>query len=207
MTCPCGGKSWGRVKSVTGGADPTKTYGVVLDEECTMEAGKLYSCRFRLADSADTSLVLSITNVPGTGTALTFTTPVPITSGPEVGDLAMFGEATRESVDLLVKRIIRGDNLTGQIIMVDEAPDIYDADTGTIPPFDSKINGPTDPAKITPDPPVLIGVESNWGTLKQFGGTGFSRVLVHLSHANTVPKIKSYRVRWRVAGGRGVVYR
>jgi hypothetical protein len=59
---PLWGSGWGRVKSlVTDGGNITH---VVLDELVTMEAGKSYACRFRLANG-DT-LVLSVETVVGT---------------------------------------------------------------------------------------------------------------------------------------------
>jgi hypothetical protein len=46
----------------------------------------------------------------------------------------MFGEADRETVELLVHSITRASDFTAQLFLVDVASDIYNADTGTIPP-------------------------------------------------------------------------
>jgi hypothetical protein len=83
--------------------DPNRITGLVLDEEVLMEEGEIYACRFRRADTNNTSQVLSIVTSPGTTNQLTLAAQVPQDSGPEVGDLAMFGEADRETVECLVK--------------------------------------------------------------------------------------------------------
>lgn len=134
---PRWGDHWGRVKTViTSGVNAT---GVTLDETVTMEVGELYACRFRTQSGA--SLVLSIVNVPGDTKTLTFSSPVPIASGPLADDLFMFNVADRTAVDLIVQNIRRQSELTAQVFLVDYSPAIYTADTGPIPPFNTQITG------------------------------------------------------------------
>jgi hypothetical protein len=147
---PLWGLNSGRVVSVTD--DGTNATGVRLDEEVTMEAGKSYNLRFRLADGS--TLVKNVDTVAGDTQDLTFSTPFDLADAPEVGDLAMFGEVGSESVELLVKSIEPGENLTAKITAVDHSPAIYQADQGTIPAFDSQISGlePLPPVTLTGDP-------------------------------------------------------
>ncbi|MEW9304706.1 host specificity factor TipJ family phage tail protein [Labrys neptuniae] len=135
---PMFGISAGRVKAVEANL-------VTLDEEMLLEAGKNYAVRFRTADGGS----LYRTVAPAIGPTYTLTL-----SGtgamPAVGDLAMFGEAGIETVVLRVFEIRPGDDMTAEIDFVDDAPAILQADQGEIPPFDSQITDPPDPATLQP---------------------------------------------------------
>ncbi|MBB3591733.1 hypothetical protein FHX08_002077 [Rhizobium sp. BK529] len=124
---------WGagaaRVKSVT--ASPA---GVVLDDTMTMQAGKTYSMRFRLANGS--SIVRTIAGVDGEFNAFTFADTGAL---PSPGDLALFGENGFESVVLRVKSIMARQDLSARLELVDDAPGIMQADKGTIPPFQTGI--------------------------------------------------------------------
>lgn len=134
---PRWGDNWARVKSlITSGANTT---GVVLDDTVTMEAGEDYAIRFRL--SSGDSLVMSVTNSEDTTSTLMFVGSVPTVDGPAVDDLGMFNVSDSTAVELICLGIRRQKDLTAEVSFVDHAPAIYDADTGTIPPFDSNITG------------------------------------------------------------------
>ena len=198
------GSGWGRVKSViTGNAeadpptDPLKTYGVTLDDSVVMEPGKTYACRFRLADEENTSLLVPVVAEVGETKILTFTSPVPTDEGPQVDDLAMFGEAGKETIECLVKEIQMAPDLSARLALVDAAPAIYQADQGPIPPFDPHITRPTDITKIAPGIPVIINVRSGTDCLEIFNGAVRTRVFVSLYPPEGNVKIDSYRVRFK----------
>jgi len=205
---PMWGSGWGRVKSLIVGdaaadppTDPTKTYGVILDEKVVMAAGESYACRFRLADESNTSLSLSVVNDgAGESATLTFATPIATTYGPQIDDLAMFGEANTETVELLVKGIERASDYTAKLILVDEAPHIYTADTGEIPAFTTHITGPIDVTRFVPEPPTIVGIETGDVAADVFSGTVKPRILVHLRHDSGKVNVKTFRVRYRVDG-------
>ena len=199
---PLWGSGWGRVKSlIADEEDPTRTAGVVLDEKVVMESDKLYACRFRLADADNTSLVLSVVNAdPGETNTLTFQTSIPANAGPQAGDLAMFGEADRETVELLVKSITRAADFTAQLTMVDVGDGIYDADTGEIPEFVSGITEPVDVTRIAPAAPSITGIESGTSALEIFNNAIRARMLVSVSPGSGTVKVNRYRVRYRPIG-------
>lgn len=204
---PLWGSGWGRVKSLVIGdaeadppTDPEKTYGVILDDVVVMAPDKGYACRFRLADADNTSLCLSVNTEVGETNTLTFSTPLPTASGPQEGDLAMFGEASRESVECLVKSIERASDYTAKLTLVDAAPEVYDADTGTIPPFDSNITGPMDITKLAPAAPTIINIQSGTIALEIFGGTIRARILATIFPQGGTIKIGSFKVRYREQG-------
>ena len=124
----------GRVVSVTmSGADCA---GVVLDQECAMAAGR--GIRFRKSDGS--TIVKALATDSGNQTALTFSTV--IASGdpmPVAGDLALFGVSGSESIDCIVKEIEPLDELGARVVLVDAAPGILTADTGTIPAYTPQI--------------------------------------------------------------------
>lgn len=200
---PKWGTGWARVKSVTIGdaeadppTDPNKVYGVVLDDKVTMATGTYYGVRFRLPDEDNTSLYLSVNTVAGETDTLTFATAIPVADGPAANDLAMFGEATRETVELLVKGIERASEFTARLTLVDEAPAIYSADTGTIPAFDTYITQPIDITKIQPPAPSIVGVQSGTSALEIFPGGVRARIFVALSQGLSTVPIDKCRVRY-----------
>ncbi|MDD5048438.1 MAG: hypothetical protein PHH09_05860 [Methanoregulaceae archaeon] len=191
---PLWGSSWGRIKSLTtSGSNITH---ITLDESVTMAAGNTYACRFRLSFGA--TLVLSVVLDVGETATLELTTPVAISAGPEVGDLAMFGETDSETVELLVSNITRAGDYTAQLSLVDVAEAIYDADTGEIPPFDPQTTTPIDITKFVPDPPTIDGVASGTDVSTTSGGGSVSTLIVYLSAPANAVRIRGYRIRYRM---------
>lgn len=135
------GQQSGRIVSVSGST-------VTLDEPVIVEQGKTYSLRYRLADG--TILMKSVPVGPvGTEEVRTVT----LSGGgalPAEGDLFAFGETNRETAIYRVLGIEPGDNMSARLILVDDAPEISQADRGTIPPFRSNISAPPDPFKLPP---------------------------------------------------------
>lgn len=120
---------WGlgsaRVKSTTISPDT-----VTIDDTFTMEAGKTYAMRFR-KENGDT-LVRTITGIDGEFSTFTLDNSGEL---PYNGALVMFGEQSFESVVLRVKGITAQSDLTAKIELVNDAPEILEADQGTIPEF------------------------------------------------------------------------
>jgi len=193
---PLWGSGSGRVKSFT--IQSGNITHIILDELIIMEEGKSYACRFRLSDGS--SLVLSIVTDPGETDILELQTPVAEESGPKVGDLAMFGEANRETVELLVHSIRRSGDFTAQLFLVDVAPDIYNADTGEIPAFDPQTTPSIDITELPPKPPTIEGTASGKDASTISGGGSVSSLIVYLSAPDNDMRIRGYRVRYRVTG-------
>jgi hypothetical protein len=193
---PLWGVGSGRVKTLTLNGPATHITHVTLDEYVTMESGNTYVCRFRLA-SGDTLIESIVLDVGETNT-LEFTTPVLIASGPETGDLAMFGITDLETVELLVTSITRSTDLTAQLQLVDFAEDIYDADTGEIPAFNPSMTLPTNVTLIPPDPPTIDDVSTGLDVSTISGGGSVSTINVYLTAPENAIRIRGYRVRYRL---------
>jgi hypothetical protein len=127
---PLWGLASGRVTAVVGQV-------ITVDEVLTMEVGRSYAMRFRLADG--TTLLRNVVTEAWEVMQVTL-----IGSGavPAVGDLFLFGEAGTESASLVVVRIEPSDNLTARLVCVDESPGIHQADIGPITPFNPTITPP-----------------------------------------------------------------
>ncbi|MBB3297908.1 MULTISPECIES: host specificity factor TipJ family phage tail protein [unclassified Rhizobium] len=175
---------WGlgaaRVKTVSAG-------GVTLDDTFSMESGKAYSMRFRLADG--TSLVRTVAGVDGEFTAFTFSDTGAL---PSVGDLVQFGENGMESVVLRVKSIAPQADLSAKLELVDDAPAILTADTGTIPPFQTGTPALVDYRSYAPT--ALSSVESIWTTAPPTSALMLSWV------APEIGKVTEYIVQYAVKG-------
>ncbi|MGN6549767.1 MAG: host specificity factor TipJ family phage tail protein [Pararhizobium sp.] len=131
------GLASGRVKAVDGNQ-------VTLDEPAVMEAGKAYGIRFRYGDG--TSNVCGVTTIAGTQTIVT------ITSGtaPAVGNLYTFGLSGQETGVFRVLAIKPDDSgdLSAEITLVDDAPDVQAGDGGAVP--GSSPTAPEDLSKYRP---------------------------------------------------------
>lgn len=193
---PLWGAGWGRVKSLI--LDGDNLTGVVLDEKVLMESSKAYGCRFRLADADNTSLCLSVVTVAGETDTLTFQAPIPAASGPQAGDLAMFGEANSETAELLVKGIERQNDYVARLILVDESTEIYEADSGEIPAFNTNITAPMSLTRVVPPPPSITSIETGTAALAVTAAGVVPRMLVYLAPSlNSAVRIEKYAVRYR----------
>lgn len=193
---PRWGDNWGRVKSLVLNIDDDIA-GVVVDSEVTMEAATSYAVRFRLSDGS--SLVLSVVSAVGVYTELTFTTPIPQLDGPAAGDLFMCNVADTTAVELICLGIRRQHDLVAEVTFVDHAPAIYDADTGTIPPFDSNITGRLFPLSLAT--PVIESVRAELYGDDVISGQLHQRIIVvgslpdeHVAVSNREVVIR-YRVK------------
>lgn len=140
------GLSWGRVKSVAGQV-------VTFDETLTLtSANPLYAFIFRL--STNVYITRTVTGVNGTFNSITLNG---VSTMPVAGDLYSFGISGIETGIYRVLGIEPVQEMNYRITMVDDAPEISLADTGTIPPFDGDISQPLDPFEQPPSKLVLIG--------------------------------------------------
>jgi len=169
--------------------------GVHVDEEFVVESDKSYNMRFRLEDGS--SVITNVTPTDGAGVRTEFDFD-PTTENIQVGDLVMFGEINSESQRLIVKSIERGPDFTAKVVCVDESPEIYNADTGTIPEFDSNTTDPVDITQTLPDAPDIVSVEAGTGALLPLGNGAFlPRILVGVEGKGTIPAARNYSVRYR----------
>ncbi len=178
---PLFGLMTARVKSLLAAGDAVT--GVELDAVVTMQSGRAYAIRFRKADGS--SLVLAAQAVAGDTRTILFA--IPVSDGPQPDDLAMFGEAGLESVELVVKSIVPQSDLSARITCVDAAAGVHEADTGTIPAFNSHVTVP--PELQRPPVPVLNEIQSGEESLiRNTDGSLQTRILITLQ-APPMPRL------------------
>ncbi len=176
---PMWGGGWGRVGSITTDTNGDTT-AVVLDDTVAMEPGKTYAVRFRHADGA--SSVASVATEPGETDTLTFLQAIPAATSPAPGNLAMFGEAERESTDLIVKAIRHAGDFRAVLTLIDAAPEVHQADQGPIPDFDSLMTLPPLVERRVPAAPIIDEVVSDESALVRGpDGRVQSRILVRMA--------------------------
>lgn len=123
------GLAWGRIKEVLWDAEEENVVGLALDEALPMEAGGDYGLVIRTLQNP--SLTVGLTTEAGDQRTVALAAPLPAAGAPEAGDLFAFGELGRETLDVLVKRIEPGPDLTARIVAVPLAPAVHEA--GALP--------------------------------------------------------------------------
>ena len=181
----------GRIKAM--GTSGSNITSITSDEAFFMQAGKNYGVVIRLADG--TSLQKNIVTAAGEQKTLVFVTPFPVSGGCTVGDLFSFGERGSETVDLIVKSIQPSGDLTATITCVDAAPQVHQADTGTIPAFNSQVTTP--PEFQRPSTPVLVTIQSNEDVMIAGSNGAFipAIVLTLEPHGFPLPLVTSVRIK------------
>ena len=122
----------------------------------------------------------------------------PTATGPQPGDLFMFGETGLETMPALVKRIEPGDDLSAQLILVPYNAGIYTADTGTIPAFESFLT--TDYDRTAPAAP-LVALRGDQTAVDLTPAGAVVRLAVDITAppSSRIP-IEGYEVRYRQLG-------
>lgn len=130
------GRASGRIKEVLTGGSPEQITGVIVDETLTMEATATYGLSIRTVD--DVEVTKQIVTSAGDQTTVTFTTPFALNT-IAAGDLFAFGTLDDETIEGLLLSIEPLGELSARLTCIPASPAVYDADTGAIPAFDSKL--------------------------------------------------------------------
>lgn len=165
------GASQGRIKAVAtdGGGAIT---AITVDEVATLAAGTAYAVRVRNAKNQQTVAALAPVSVTTETTVLALAATIPAEAAA-VGDLAAWGETSRETVELLVKSIRRTGDLSARLELIDAAPAVHQADTGTIPEFDTQSTWPAQGRTLAPAQPIVTGILSDEDAMVEAPGGGW----------------------------------
>jgi hypothetical protein len=160
---------------------------ITLDDAVTMEAGRSYAASIRRADG--TSIRRAVTTVAGDMKRIHLVGDL---TGVEEGALLLFGTTMKgPTIDVLVKNVERGDNLTAKLTLVDAAPQIDElVDAEIPPPWDSRVGGEIDVSALIPAVPD-IAVTSD----------GFVFRVSLRPGTNAITPTTSYVVSYRLHGG------
>lgn len=150
-----------RIKTViTNGAGDV--IGINLTDAVPTTLGAFYDVTIRMVNGTKISRA-----VIGDGTfmsQLLFTSVIPVATNPKPAakDLVLFGGF----VQCLVERIEYLQDLQSRLTLIDYAPGVFTADTGTIPPHDPQITIVPEPQQIVPLP-VIASVKSDESVLQR----------------------------------------
>lgn len=169
----------GRIKEISYDIAGNVT-SLVLDDTIGFPSTGTFYIRIRLSDG--TQLYRAINASIGYTNNIVFQTPINVSDAPEIGDLAYVTTAGGE-LDLIIQKIEPMDDLTARITCLNYAPEIFDAETGTIPTFNSNITVPLE--FIRPDPPILITAQSDESVMiRNIDGTFTSQAVFNLENIN-----------------------
>lgn len=134
--------------------------GIELDEYCPMDANKAYGVR--ITNSLLTDAYYSVETAPGETRELRFQAALdPATTGISEGDIVGFGLSSSVGALLTVLSVTPQEGFSAQVTLCDAAPEIYDALTGQIPPWNSQITIPNRYQAGKPRAPEIIGIVSD----------------------------------------------
>lgn len=179
-----------RVKSVQGAL-------VEIDDVVAMVAGETYACRFRVfetdEDTVGVSVVRTVRTAPGETQILTLTGVGPM---PLVGDLVHFGPAQVESYTQIVTRIEATQDMCAIVRTVDAAPQIDTILAATeIPTWSSRVGAEIDDNLLQPSAPRFVSVSSG------LAATGLAnRVAYAIEPGSGVVPTAQFAIAHRVTG-------
>lgn len=153
---PRWGESSGRVTAVEINGSGQAT-GFSCEPLAPMDvvSGQRYAARFRRDDGSN---VIGTTEATTTGLVVSFTfeTPIAAASVPQVGNLFLWGKVDEESRPMIVKSFHPASALAARLVLLDEAPAVLTADSGTPPPREP-ISGTAD---LNPPQEESVAIES-----------------------------------------------
>ena len=179
-----------RVKSVQGAL-------VEIDDVVAMTTGETYACRFRVfetdEDTIGISVVRTVRTAPGETQILTLTGVGPM---PLVGDLVHFGPSAVESYTQIVTRIEATQDMCAIVRTVDAAPQIDTILAATeIPVWSSRVGAEIDENLLQPSAPRFVSVSSG------LAATGVAnRVAYAIEPGSGVVPTAQFAIAHRITG-------
>lgn len=189
---PMWGLGTGRIKEFVSGTV------LKLDEQVPMDAGVQYTIRIRGEDGTSVTRTVAAAVADGHYDTITLTSSVTSTQGAE-GNLFMFGALSEESVELVVLGIEPAENMSARLTLVDYSPDVYTADSGAIPAFDSQITlPPTLQQSVIPVGPSITSIVSDESVMVRLSQSQFGyRIKVSF----VAPRISLFNATRRIPPG------
>jgi hypothetical protein len=183
------GQKSGRIKNLLiSGSDIT---GFELDETVTIVAGKNYGIKIRKANG--TFVSYQITTSVGDKTIVSLTSPIPVSSGPQVDDLYTFGEYGTETLRCIVIGYEPTNDYGIKLYLTDEAPGVHTADSGTIPDYETLITRQAEEVTLDKISGEITRIDNDLSGLSgTLNSTPTKRIIVNLyQELATTPELPS----------------
>lgn len=167
--------------------------GFVIDDDVSIPTTDQFGVRIRHADASQFTYY-SLTTEIGTTNTFTFSTPIDLADSPEIGSLCAFTEFDKE-LDLIITEIKINKDQSAKITAINYAPDRFDVDSETIPPFSSNVTLPLE--FYRPLAPLQDGeIQSDESVLiRNPDGSFLSRMIIPLENRNEPSVLTSIRAR------------
>lgn len=170
---------------------------IVCDSYFDMLDGYSYGLKIVQANGIDSPVVrtVQVEAIQGYSNRFHVTTLVYMDESviPTIGDIVAFGEYEKITIDAIVFGKAQKDDLSFELTLLPYVEDIYNADSGPIPEFDSKITAPLPTVLlelITESPIGLTGAD---GTSGADGKSIFSAIIfLQSSSAPSIPEGGSF---------------
>lgn len=188
------GIRYGRIASVTVDGSGNAT-ALVTDETLPFDSGVKYALGIRRKDG--TYIVVGITSSDGGSGLYNNINLDSATPGVNAGDLFIFGEQGKETLDVKVRSIAPAGGMTATLTLVPAAFDIWDFDD--TPTYDPGITNPPDVTKLPPTTPTIDWVDSGTDALyRDLDGNLKVSIMIGYSQSggNKIPT-ELVEVRWR----------
>lgn len=170
---------------------------IVLDEAIAMDGIASYGIRVRKSDMSQA--IYQVQNIAGLSKSIFTTVAMPSNHGILPGDLVLFGEHGRESLDAKITSIQYKENYAASLTLVDAASDIYNL--GVPPIYDANISQPVDVTKLAPSPLVVKAVVSDESALiKEADGSIRNTMVVSfaIESSGTLIPAELAEIRYRI---------
>ncbi len=133
------GLSSGKVKSIAADEGGNST-GVSLDEPVYLESDESYSIMVRMNGESDGVQIFPVTGLAESGVVYEAAFESPVEAGKiEVGNQYIIGKRGKEALKVQCVSISQQSDNAGTLVLVPYAQEIFDADSGEIPPWDPGI--------------------------------------------------------------------
>jgi len=185
------GQRSGRIKSIDG-------FVIGLDEDIFMETGTDYTMRVRT--SSNEQVVLNFVASLGIKQSITLlsnpTKPI------AVGDLFVFGETGKESIEAKIVTIEYNSDFSADLELVDAAQAIFSADTGVIPDYDPHMSNPVSTIN-SPHVPTISYIVA---TRRLVGAIYSKQLLIGFSLKSGSVQASSIEVEYKIAATPEILY-
>ena len=167
--------------------------GFRIDETVTIPTADDFGVRIRHAD-ASSFTYYSLTTTTGETDTFTLRDTITLPSAPGIGSLCAFTEFGKE-LDLVVTEININKDQSARITAINYAPERFDVDDETIPPFNSNVTLPL--SFFRPLAPLQAGdIQSDETVLiRNPDGSFLSRMVIPIENRNEPSVLTTIRVR------------
>lgn len=173
-----------------------------IDSKFTMSPDITYGINVRTFDGAVVEGNLVSPVETEVSSILYLSSPIPASAGLEGGELLIFGEADKGvGYDCIITKIEASADLCATISARAYAPEVFVADTQTIPAFDPQLQYPAVITIAVPEAPTIVKVVSDETVMiTNIDGTLKTRALVTVELPSGVIPISQIRLDYRRVG-------